>query len=245
MHGCVGGGRFVIFGGGSVGRGEDYDFESKTSKEPHKTNHTPTTDYAYPLYSYISRPAPAGAGEVTIKEGNATPGAEHPFSAARWAKLNLNTAGSVARLYKDALGAVDAREQELGGIDGQRGGAGRGKLLQLCSHFFQVLDMAIERGVFPKDVREYHHRDKNVARLPKLVTYDALEFGGYIVAGRAERAADEGAGHVAMAMPSAAQVQTALSALQAAMGPHTTRKTALTAAQQVVEVMLPRAAGVR
>jgi hypothetical protein len=118
-------------------------------------------------------------------------------------------------------------------------------LLKLCSHFFQVLDLAIDRGFWPAATREYHHRDKEVPTLPELKTYDdALEWSGYILAGETKRQSDEGAAFTPMSLPTTGEIQSALTTLQTAMGAHTGHKSALQNAQLAVDALLPENAGI-
>lgn len=91
------------------------------------------------------------------------------------------------------------------------------RLGMFVSHFHQVFDFAVSRGEFPAAARRYYGRDISAAGLPPLGTYDAVEEAAEaIVKGEADRAAAEGAAHLAMANPSAAAVATALGAFRTA-----------------------------
>lgn len=174
-------------------------------------------------------------------KGNATPPADHAVPAALWAKLNLVPAGTPARLYLDALTAVDTAEQAAS-ADTETVTTLLRAGLQLESHFFQVLDFAIARGLWSPSVRDYYGRDPHVDTLPDLTSVaDALAWGEKIADGEAARTADGGA---PMAMPSAAEVAVAIYNLNLALGPQTTSKDALTDAQQAVDLLLPGPAGI-
>ena len=75
------------------------------------------------------------------------------------------------------------------------------------SHFHQVYDLGVARGVFTPAGRAHYGRDFTAGSLPDLSTHAAiLEAGAQIATGEAARAAAEGAAHIPMALPSAAQV---------------------------------------
>lgn len=177
-------------------------------------------------------------------KGNSTPPAQHPIPATLWAKLNLTNGASLASIYIAALTDVDEAEQALSAST-ELTEPRRDTLLQLCSHFFQVSDLAIARGVWPASFREYHHRDKNDPTLPDLRSYDdAIIQAGYILTGEANRAADDGATHTDMALPHTGEIAAALTALNAALSPHTALKDALKDRQQEAEALLPGPAGI-
>jgi hypothetical protein len=80
-----------------------------------------------------------------------------------------------------------------------------------------VLDLGIARGTFKEGARSYYGRDIGAGALPDLSTYDdVLAAGEAIVAGEAARQTAEGAAFVPMALPTAAEVQTALTAFTVA-----------------------------
>lgn len=81
------------------------------------------------------------------------------------------------------------------------------------SHFHQVFDLGVARGVFAASARRYYGRDITATTVPPLTTYDAVaEEGQKIVDGEAARASAEGGSYVAMAMPGATEVHDALTA---------------------------------
>lgn len=177
-------------------------------------------------------------------KGNGNPAASHPFSAAHFARINLNSPTSAGSIFAAALVNLSAKEQALSASTDTTAALLTSQL-RLVSHFFQVLDLAIVRGDWPPATREYHGRDKTAGPLPRLTTYDdAVVWSGHIQTGETERASDEGAGFIAMSNPTAARVQTGATALTAALLPHSNYKTALIDAQQAVENLLPGPTGI-
>ncbi len=81
----------------------------------------------------------------------------------------------------------------------------------LISHFCEVFDFAIDRGVFRPSSRSFYHRDAANALVPLTNTDPLLlSWGHRIVDGEAARARAEGAAYVPMTMPSSAEVAAAL-----------------------------------
>lgn len=81
------------------------------------------------------------------------------------------------------------------------------------SHFHQVFDLGVARGIFPASARRFYGRDITATTLPPLGSYDEVaEAAQKIVDGEAARAAAEGGSYVAMALPSATEVRDAMTA---------------------------------
>ena len=75
------------------------------------------------------------------------------------------------------------------------------------SHFHQVYDLGVARGVFTAGGRAYYGREVNAQKVPNLSSAaEVIEVAGKIGPGEAARRAAEGPTNVAMALPSAAQV---------------------------------------
>ena len=113
--------------------------------------------------------------------------------------------------------------------------AAAAKLTMTVSHFHQVFDLGVARGVFKAGARSYYGRDVSASVIPNLTTHaDVADTAAAIIAGEAARAAAEGkpatfdsglkmdsgvrldsvVGYVLMALPSAAEVAAALAAYQ-------------------------------
>lgn len=170
--------------------------------------------------------------------------ATKPFPAALWNDLNYGNATGRASTYRAALNLVTERSQAS--TEGTALVVSTfGFAAKLCSHFFQVLDLAIDRGDFDASVREYHGRDINVPGVPALTSYDDVIFwAGKIATGEAQRAIDEGATFTAFTNPTPAQVAAAHTAFAAARAAQAGPKESLTLAQQAVEAIIPGATGI-
>ena len=165
-----------------------------------------------------------------------TPAADRALSADHWVKLDDSVPGSfLNRLLKEAsdVDLALAAQAPLTSILSQTAA----RLTMYCSHFHQVFDLGVSRGVFPAGSRSYYGRDITATTVPDLSSYDAVaETAEKIINGEAARAAAEANGearydsglrydsgvrypsaataaagtHIPMAMPSAAEVGTLL-----------------------------------
>ncbi len=106
------------------------------------------------------------------------------------------------------------------------------------SHYFQVLNLAIARGVIPREVRPHYQLDVSNAPVPDLITQaDVVLWAGRIASGETARMAQPGA--VPMAMPSAAEVATAAGAYMTSAKMQTTAKDAYDDEQEDVAALRP------
>jgi hypothetical protein len=81
------------------------------------------------------------------------------------------------------------------------------RLSTCCSHFHQVLDMAIQRDEFQAGARGFYDRDIHATTIPVFASQDgADEAASAIVAGESRRQLAEGTAYIPMALPSAATV---------------------------------------
>ena len=112
-------------------------------------------------------------------------------------------------------------------------------LQTVVSHYFQVLNLAIARGVIPRDARAHYQIDVSTAALPDLVTQaDVVLWAGRIAEGEAARLAANPAA-VPMAMPSAAEVATAAAAYDASSKVQSTAKDTYDDEQEDVAALRP------
>ncbi len=75
------------------------------------------------------------------------------------------------------------------------------------SHFHQVYDLGVARGIFTAGGRAYYDRDVTANSLPDLTTIgNVIDAAAKIATGEAARRAAEGSKHIPMALPSAAEV---------------------------------------
>ena len=132
--------------------------------------------------------------------------ADQAVGAAIWTELNpANAAGLLRRLEAEVGESLTARAL-LGPATASKQAVGV-QLVQYCSHFHQVLDLAISRGRWAPAVRAYYGRAAASSVLPAMGTeaeLDAVADG--IVRGEVARQVAEGGGYVAMANPSAGEV---------------------------------------
>jgi len=134
--------------------------------------------------------------------------AARAISADHWAKLDdAAPASFLNTLLKEATD-VDLALAAQAPLSDQFGQA-YARLTLFVSHFHQVLDMGIARGAFAAGARGYYGRDIGATTIPDLTNQIAvMEAAERVVTGEAARATAEGAAHVPMALPSAAEVAT-------------------------------------
>lgn len=114
-------------------------------------------------------------------------------------------------------------------------------LQTVASHYIQVLNLAVARGVIPRDARAHYQLDVSSAALPDLITQaDVVLWADRIVKGDAARLAADPAA-VPMAMPGVAEVQAAAAAYAASSSTQSTAKDAYDDEQQDVAALRPAA----
>ena len=128
------------------------------------------------------------------------------ITAAHWAKLDDSKADSFLNKFLKEAGDVpaalaaqapltDALSQTLA------------KLTLHVSHFHQVYDFGVARGIFTAGGRAFYDRDVTATALPDLSTIgNVIDAAAKIAPGEAARKTAEGAKHIPMALPSAAEV---------------------------------------
>jgi hypothetical protein len=131
------------------------------------------------------------------------------ISADHWAKLNdADPASFLNRLLKETGDVQTALAHQGPATDALTQAMDR--LTLHVSHFHQVYDLGVARGAFTAAGRAHYGRDLSAATLPDLSSIPAiLEAGEKIAPGEAARATAEGAAHIPMALPSAAEVAAA------------------------------------
>ena len=109
----------------------------------------------------------------------------------------------------------------------------------LCSHYLQVFNFGVERGVYPKAARAFFGLDTETGVLPDLITdADAEQVGKNIATGEADLLS---ATLPAMINPSAAEVATALTNFRTQLTKHSNGSQDLDAAQEAAEALVPEA----
>ncbi len=135
-----------------------------------------------------------------------TAAADRKITPDQWAQLDdANPASLLNRLLKETS-EVDIALAAQGPLTTALSQQGA-RLTMFISHFHQVLDLGITRGLFAGGARSYYSRDLGATTIPKLTNYDEVQTAAdAIVTGEANRATAEAASYIPMAMPSAAEI---------------------------------------
>jgi hypothetical protein len=129
------------------------------------------------------------------------------ITTAHWAALDPSgsPASLLTRFLKEAGDVPLALAAQAPLTDAF--GKSLARLTLHVSHFHQVLDFAIERGLLPPASRAFYDRDLSATTLPPLGNAaEVLDAAAKIPSGESARANAEGASHVPMAMPSASEI---------------------------------------
>ena len=135
-----------------------------------------------------------------------TAAADRMISAALFAKLDDADPASFLSRFQKEVSEVDLAQAAQATLTSALSLAGA-RLTTFISHFHQVLDLGITRGIFATGARSYYSRDIGATTIPTLTNYDEVETAAdAIVNGEAARQAAEGPSYKPMALPSAAEV---------------------------------------
>ncbi|MEO7934257.1 MAG: hypothetical protein ABIT76_13975 [Chthoniobacterales bacterium] len=141
---------------------------------------------------------------------------ERAITAEQFAQLDLTVPTSLFSRFKKEASEVDLALAAQAPLSSDLA-VKVARLTLFVSHFHQVLDLGIVRGDFAVGARTFYGRDITATTLPDLTTYVAVaEAAQKIVDGETARATAEGASYQAMALPSAAEVGSVLTAYKAA-----------------------------
>lgn len=132
--------------------------------------------------------------------------ADRAITAEQWAQLDdTDDTSLLNRLLKEASDVDLAQAAQAPLTSGLAQAAV--KLTMFVSHFHQVLDLGVSRGVFAAGARSYYGRDITASSIPDLSSYDAVaEAAEAIQKGEAARQTAENGAYLAMTLPSAAEV---------------------------------------
>jgi hypothetical protein len=112
-------------------------------------------------------------------------------------------------------------------------------LQRVCSHFIQVFNLAIERGIFPVQDRTFYQIDVISNEIPNMdAEQNLVLWANNIMTGETNRIA---AGGAAMAMPDLAEVQAAYANFDGVRMPHSTAIDAHDQAQEELAALNPEA----
>lgn len=171
--------------------------------------------------------------DALIRKADAVPEAARPYPG------NLHTQ-AVALLAGFKL----ALQQLAAALSEQTSATARASrdfeaLQMTASHYFQVLNLAIVRGVVPRSARAHYGLDVSSATLPPLDTHaDVTFWAANVVRGEAARLlADPSA--IPMAMPTAADVQAAATLYATSTGARSLAKDAYDKRQEDVAALRP------
>lgn len=152
--------------------------------------------------------------------------ASRAITADQWAQLDDTNPASLLNQIIGQSATVDGALAAQAPVTGSAADTAA-KLGMTVSHFHQVFDLGVARGVFAAGARSYYQRAVAATTIPDLSGYDAIaEEADNIVKGEAARAAAEGhpatydsglrfdsgvrfdsiVGYTPMALPSAAEV---------------------------------------
>jgi hypothetical protein len=141
--------------------------------------------------------------------------ADRAISADLFAQLDDTVPTSLLNRLLGEASAVDLAEAAQIPLTSAHKQAAT-KLAMVVSHFHQVLDLGVARGIFSAGARGYYGRDTSASALPSLSSFDDVaEAADAVVNGEAARKTAEGAAYVPMALPSAAEVAASLSQFNA------------------------------
>lgn len=167
--------------------------------------------------------------EAAKTKADATPAADLAFSADTLTRLNSFL--PVFRTEVQQVGSALSAQTAATVI----ANAAKANTRMHISHFFQVFNLGVQRGVYTAQERAYFNLDVNSADLPRLVTEQEIATWGQRVAtGDAARIA---AGGAAMSNPTAADVATAYTAYIAAQSDQSTKKDAYDHEQEDVNAL--------
>ena len=163
------------------------------------------------------------------------------ITAAHWAKLNsADPASLYSRFIKEA-GDIPLAMANQGPLTDAFAKL-LARLTLHVSHFHQVFDFGVERGVFPAASRAFYDRDLTAATLPPLSTAaEVMEAAAKITTGETARSTSEAEAYIPMALPSAAQVTALHSDTVAAHAASETAKLNTDTQQGELAVLYPAA----
>lgn len=178
----------------------------------------------------------AALRELKRKQGT-TPVADWPFPEAQ----GLENVACFTLLDKE-LGERENAEAIRSGAS-RLSEAAMNRVRQLTSHFIQTLNNGIDRAVLKREDRAFYSLGLDQGDVPAMTNAaDVLQWATNVVQGEARRATAQGAAYVPVTFPSAAQVQTELTAFEALRAAQGTAATTALSEAQDVENIRPRIA---
>jgi hypothetical protein len=154
---------------------------------------------------------------------NSTAAPDRLITAAHFAALDLANPASLHSVYRRDIGESSAALAQQASRTREHDQA-IGALGQVVSHFIQVFNFAVSRGLFQRNDRAYYGLDINRADVPPLQSHAEIDrLAHQLIGGETFRLSAQ-PGATAMAMPAVGEISAALAAVEAALESQTTAK---------------------
>ena len=154
---------------------------------------------------------------------NSTAAPDRLLSAAHFAALDLTNPASLHSVYQRDIGESATALALQAGRTSEHDIA-IGVLGMVVSHFIQVFNFGVSRGVFQRSDRAFYGLDVNRADVPPLQSHAEIDGWAHkLIDGEAARLAAQ-PGATAMALPAASAISAALADVEAARESQTTAK---------------------
>jgi len=165
---------------------------------------------------------------------------QRAITAEQFAELDPGNPGGLLNRWLALEADLDTAKAAQANVTAALAAAAA-ELRMYVSHFHQVLDLAITRGVFDAGVRSLYGREVNATALPDLKTYPALDnAAAALVQGETRRLAANPAA-IPLAFPSAAEVKTRHDRFTPLRAVSRQRQTATDFAREAFAALLPAA----
>ncbi len=176
----------------------------------------------------------AALRELKRKQGT-TPIADWPFIEAQ----GIENVACFTLLDKE-IGERESAEALRSGATALTEAA-MNRTQQITSHFIQTLNNGIDRAALKREDRAFYSLGLDQGDVPAMTSAaDVLQWANNVIQGEARRAAAQGAAYKAVTFPSAAEVQTELTAFEDLRAAQGTAATAAITEAQDVENIRPR-----
>lgn len=177
-----------------------------------------------------------------LTKWNGTAAADRLLTAAHFASLDLTDPNSLHSVFKRDFGEAGAALSGQAHVS-EDAITALAALVQVCSHFIQVFNFAVARGIFPRSDRAYYGLDVSHSDVPVMASYaDADQWAARLIDGEAARLAAAPAPDMpatAMSMPGAGEVAAARQALAEIRSRQSTAKDSYDKEQSDVETDRP------
>ncbi len=136
---------------------------------------------------------------------------------------------SINVTYRSKFDLIGASKHDMALLTSQKSGFAAA-CKKVCSHFIQVFNLAIDRGIFVPADRAFYKLDITTGNVPDMNTdEDIIEVAKDLIKGESDRT---NAGGIKMTMPDIQEVQVAFDNLNNIVMPHSTAVDAYDQAQE-------------